>query len=187
MNGTAGKTVGKTAGSPKRWVVMGVSGCGKSEIGQRLADRLGIAYVGGDSDHPPANIAKMAAGKALDDTDRKEWLLCLQARIRNARQRGEGLVLSCSSLKRRYRDLLRGGDPALVFVHLEGDRDLIASRMRNRPGHFMPVTLLDSQFLDLEPLMDDEQGIRLSIAFDPEQIVDQALRQLQQLSKDPEK
>ena len=88
-------------------------------------------------------------------------------------------MLSCSSLKRRYRDLLRGGDPALVFVHLEGDRDLIASRMRNRPGHFMPVTLLDSQFLDLEPLMDDEQGIRLNIAFDPEQIVDQAVRQLQ--------
>ncbi|MFC6521718.1 gluconokinase [Undibacterium arcticum] len=155
----------------------------QSEIGQRLADRLGIAYVEGDNDHPAANIAKMATGTPLDDTDRNEWLLGLQARIRAAQQRGEALVLSCSALKRRYRDLLRAGDPALVFIHLEGDRDLIASRMRQRPGHFMPVTLLDSQFLDLEPLMDDELGIRLNIECGPEQIVDQVL---QRFSKDVE-
>lgn len=166
---------------------MGVSGCGKSEIGRRLADHLGIAYVEGDDDHPAANVAKMAAGTPLDDTDRQEWLLCLQARIRNARQRGEGLVLSCSSLKRRYRDLLRGGDPALVFIHLDGAHGLIASRMRSRPGHFMPVILLESQLLDLEPLMDDELGMRLNIECGPEQIVDQVVQQLEQLGKDVDK
>lgn len=166
---------------------MGVSGCGKSEIGRRLAERLGIACVEGDDDHPAANVAKMAAGTPLGDADRQEWLLCLQARIRNARQRGEGMVLSCSSLKRRYRDLLREGDPALIFIHLDGAHGLIASRMRSRPGHFMPVILLESQFLDLEPLMDDELGMRLDIECEPAQIVDQVMQHLQQFSNDVEK
>ena len=105
-----------------RCVVMGVSGCGKSEIGNRLAQRLGFAYVEGDDDHTASNIAKMAAGIPLDDNDRQAWLLILQSRISVAKERDEGLVLSCSSLKRRYRDLLRLGDPSLVFIHLDGDR-----------------------------------------------------------------
>src|SRR5713101_816943 len=113
---------------PKRWVVMGVSGCGKSEIGRRLALRLGVAYVEGDDDHPAHNVAKMATGIPLDDDDRHAWLLLLRARIAKARDSGEGLVLSCSALKRRYRDLLCGDDPTLIFVHLDGDRQLIASR-----------------------------------------------------------
>lgn len=155
---------------------MGVSGCGKSEVGSRLAARLGIAHFEGDNDHPPANIAKMAAGIPLNDSDRQGWLLLLQARIRAAADAGLGLVVSCSALKRRYRDLLRQGDPDLVFLHLSGDRELIASRMRSRPGHFMPVKLLDSQFADLEPLGADERGVQLSITATPEQLVEQAVR-----------
>ena len=156
---------------PRRWVVMGVSGCGKSEIGQRLAHRLGLAYVEGDDDHPPANVAKMAAGSPLDDADRRDWLLILQSRIRAAQQQGIGLVLSCSSLKRRYRDLLRQGDPALLFVHLDGARALIAERMQARSNHFMPLALLDSQIRDLEPLAADEDGIQLDIRSAPEQLI----------------
>ena len=171
-------------GLPPRWIVMGVSGCGKSEIGSRLARRLGVAYVEGDDDHPPLNIEKMAAGIPLDDSDRQTWLLILQARIAGARQRGLGLVLSCSSLKRRYRDLLRGGDPDLLFVHLVGERDLIKSRMQARPNHFMPPTLLDSQFRDLEPPQEDERAIRLDIRKEPEQLVDEILQQTPAASRD---
>ncbi|MDY7578979.1 gluconokinase [Herbaspirillum sp. RTI4] len=168
----------RTVASTTRWIVMGVSGCGKSEIGQRLGAALGLTYIEGDSDHPAANIAKMAAGTPLNDDDRKDWLLCLQSRIKNAQQNGTGLVLSCSSLKRRYRDLLREGDPALVFIHLEGTRELIASRMISRAGHFMKVSLLDSQFRDLEPLENDERGFRLDIALAPQQLIAQITTQL---------
>lgn len=164
---------------PRRWVVMGVSGCGKSEIGRRLSARLGIAHFEGDNDHPPANIAKMAAGVALADADRHGWLLLLQARIREAAAHGSGLVLSCSALKRRYRDLLRGGDPDLYFVHLDGARQLIAERMQARPGHFMPVSLLDSQLRDLEPLQADERGIRVDIALPPEALIEQIMRRFE--------
>jgi gluconokinase len=170
------QAVKNLAGLPGRWIVMGVSGCGKSEVGSRLAARLGVDHFEGDNDHPAANIAKMAAGIPLDDNDRQGWLLLLQARIRNAAAAGRGLVLSCSALKRRYRDLLRAGDPDLVFVHLHGDRELIASRMRARPGHFMPVKLLDSQFADLEPLGADERGIQLDIKAAPDELVEQAVR-----------
>jgi len=160
---------------PGRWVVMGVSGCGKSEIGQRLAERLGVQHVEGDADHSPANIAKMAAGTPLDDTDREGWLLLLQRRIRHAADQDQGLVLSCSALKRRYRDLLRAGDPDLFFLHLHGERELIAQRMHARSDHFMPVALLDSQFRDLEPLQDDESGLRVDIRHSPQSLVDQAI------------
>ena len=164
---------------PQRWVVMGVSGCGKSEIGSRLAARLGVAHFEGDTDHPPANIAKMAAGIPLDDADRQGWLLLLQTRIRDAASRGAGLVLSCSALKRRYRDILRAGDPELYFAHLDGARELIAKRMQARPDHFMPVSLLDSQLRDLEPLQPDERGIRLDIAQPPRALIEQVIQQFE--------
>ena len=166
------------AGPIKRWVVMGVCGCGKSDVGQRLANRLGVAYVEGDDDHPAANVAKMAAGHPLDDADRQGWLLILQQRIRAAQQRGEGLVLSCSALKRRYRDLLRAGDPALVFVHLDGEPALIAQRLQARGGHFMPPALLESQLRDLEPLQSDEIGTCLDIRRTPAELVDDAIQAL---------
>jgi gluconokinase len=115
----------------------------------------------------------MSAGLPLNDDDRADWLLALQAQISAARARGEGLVVSCSSLKRRYRDLLRQGDPALRFAHLNGPQELISSRMRARVGHYMPPSLLDSQFRDLEPLQPDEAGLTLDIETPPVDLVTQ--------------
>lgn len=165
------------AALPKRWIVMGVSGCGKSEIGRLLGARLGVPYVEGDEHHPPGNIDKMAAGIPLNDADRHGWLLILQQLISAAAASNTGLVLSCSALKRRYRDLLRGGDPELHFIHLDGARELIAQRMQTRANHFMPVALLDSQFRDLEPLQPDEAGMRADIRLAPAALVDQILQQ----------
>lgn len=156
-----------------RWVVMGVSGCGKSTVGQALALANGVPFVEGDQYHPQANVIKMSAGLPLNDDDRAGWLQALQAQISAARDRGEGLVVSCSSLKRRYRDLLRQGDPALRFAHLSGAQALISARMQARVGHYMPPSLLDSQFRDLEPLQPDEAGITLHIDTPPEDLVKQ--------------
>lgn len=156
-----------------RWVVMGVSGCGKSTVGQALAAANGVPFVEGDQFHPEANVAKMSAGVALNDDDRADWLLALQAQISAAEERGAGLVVSCSSLKRRYRDLLRQGDPSLRFAHLSGPKELIAARMGARVDHYMPTSLLDSQFRDLEPLQADEAGITLDIEIPPADLVTQ--------------
>jgi carbohydrate kinase (thermoresistant glucokinase family) len=142
---------------------MGVSGCGKSEVGQRLAQALGVRFLEGDAYHSASNVAKMAAGTPLDDEDRADWLRALQAEIALAREHGEGLVLACSALKRRYRDLLRAADPGLRFAHLSGPRELIAERMQARTAHYMPASLLDSQLRDLEPLQPDESGLLLDI------------------------
>lgn len=161
--------------STQRWVVMGVSGCGKSEVGRQLAARLGVEFVEGDAYHSAANVAKMAAGIPLTDDDRAEWLHTLQAHIASARAAGVGMVLACSALKRRYRDLLRVGDPDLRFVHLDGERALIAQRMQARTAHFMPTSLLDSQLRDLEPLQEDEHGMRLDIVKPPEALAQEIL------------
>ena len=161
-----------------RWVVMGVSGAGKSEIGARLATELGVPFLEGDSFHSAENVAKMSAGIPLNDEDRAGWLQALRGEISAARERGEGLVLSCSSLKRRYRDLLRSGDPELRFVHLHGGRDILEQRMRTRPGHYMPASLLDSQLRDLEPLQADEAGVRLDLTQSPQQLVSTILQSL---------
>ena len=162
--------------TPIRWVVMGVCGCGKSEIGRRLATALHTEFLEGDAFHSAANVAKMAAGTPLDDSDRADWLGRLQAQIAAAQQRGAGLVLSCSALKRRYRDLLRQADPALRFAHLHGERALIEQRMRERTAHYMPTSLLDSQLRDLEPLAPDEAGVALDINAAPASIIDQILQ-----------
>lgn len=154
---------------------MGVSGCGKSEIGQRLAAALDLPFLEGDSFHSAANVAKMAAGIPLTDDDRAGWLHTLQEQIRQATAQGRGLVLSCSALKRRYRDLLRAGNPALRFAHLSGPRSVIAERMAARVGHYMPPSLLDSQLRDLEPLQPDEAGVRLDLSQSPQQLVDAIL------------
>ena len=158
-----------------RWVVMGVSGCGKSTVGRHLADAHGDVYVEGDAFHPPANVAKMVAGQPLGDEDRVEWLRALKEQIGSACERGVGLVLSCSALKRSYRDLLREADPALRFAHLDGPRELIAERLSARKDHYMPPLLLDSQLAVLEPLGADEQGIVLDIRQAPAQLVQQIL------------
>jgi carbohydrate kinase (thermoresistant glucokinase family) len=165
----------KSDNGSQRWVAMGVCGCGKSEIGRRLAYQLGVDFFEGDDDHSASNVAKMAKGIPLDDADRNEWLLGLQSRIAKAREDGRGLVMSCSALKRSYRDILRGGDPSLKFAHLDGDRILIESRMRARTGHFMQVALLDSQFNTLEPLLREETGIVLDIRKNQEELVNEII------------
>jgi gluconokinase len=157
--------------SKDRWVVMGVSGCGKSTIGAALAASLTLPFLEGDQFHPAGNVAKMSAGIPLDDDDRVGWLQALAAEIGQARERGAGLVLSCSALKRRYRDVLRQADPGLRFVHLQGPAVLIAERMAQRTDHYMPPSLLDSQLRDLEPLQDDEAGMRLDITLPPAVLV----------------
>ena len=161
-----------TPSGPLRWVVMGVSGSGKSTVGTALANHFAIPFLEGDAYHPADNVSKMTAGIPLDDEDRAGWLDALAGEIGMARSQGRGLVLSCSALKRRYRDLLRVADPALRFVHLAGPRELIAERRHGRPGHYMPPSLLDSQLSILEPLQADEAGLTLDITLAPTVLVD---------------
>lgn len=161
--------------STMRWVVMGVSGCGKSTVGRALAAARGAAFVEGDAFHSPENVAKMSAGQPLGDADRADWLRALKAQIGSARERGVALVVSCSALRRRYRDLLREADPALRFAHLHGPRELIAERLSARKDHYMPPLLLDSQMAALEPLEPDEQGICVDIGHTPAQLVREIL------------
>lgn len=163
-----------------RVVVMGVSGCGKSTVGRALALALDVAYVEGDEWHPPRNIALMRAGTPLTDADRHDWLEMLAGRLAAAYAAGQGAVLTCSALKRRYREQLRAGAPDLRLVYLHGARELLAERMADRPDHYMPPSLLQSQLDTLEPPGDDEQPIALDVAQAPAQLVSQALAQLNQ-------
>jgi gluconokinase len=137
-------------------VAMGVSGSGKSTVGAALAQRLRVPFADADDFHPPANIAKMTAGHALDDDDRHPWLEAIGEWL--VAHRESGGVMSCSALKRRYRDQLRHHVPAVEFLHLHGSPEVIARRQASRPGHFMPASLLASQFATLEPLAPDERG-----------------------------
>ncbi|MFE9094738.1 gluconokinase [Streptomyces sp. NPDC007264] len=159
--------------TPHVVVVMGVAGTGKTTIGPLLAARLGVPYAEGDDFHPPANVAKMAAGTPLGDEDRRPWLDAIGAWAHG--RAGLGGVVSCSALKRSYRDRLRAAAPDLVFVHLAGDRPLIEDRMAHRRGHFMPTALLDSQFATLQPLERDEAGVVVDVSGTPEEIASRAL------------
>jgi gluconokinase len=132
------------------YVVMGVAGSGKSLIGAALARALGIEFVEGDEFHSAENVERMSRGVPLTDDDRARWLRSLAARIREAKDAGTGLVISCSALKRSYRDILRAEASDLHYVFLKGERALIAERLAGRRGHFMPLSLLDSQFATLE-------------------------------------
>ncbi|MFF4426185.1 gluconokinase [Streptomyces sp. NPDC001549] len=161
-------------------VVMGVAGTGKTTVGQLLAEALGIPYAEGDAFHPAANVAKMSAGIPLDDADRWPWLDAIGEWIRNRAGLRSG-VIAASCLKRVYRDRLRAAAPGAVFVHLSGERPLIEKRMAERKGHFMPTTLLDSQFAALEPLQDDELGVVVDVSGSPEDITERALAALRQL------
>ncbi|WP_411120765.1 gluconokinase [Streptomyces sp. x-19] len=163
-------------GSADVIVVMGVAGTGKTTIGPLVADALGVPYAEGDDFHPPANIAKMSAGVPLDDADRGPWLDAIGAWAHG--RAGHGGVVSCSALKRAYRDRLRAAAPGVVFLHLAGDRALIEARMAERKGHFMPTALLDSQFATLEPLGPDEAGVAVDVSGTPEQIADRAVTAL---------
>jgi len=152
-------------------VVMGVSASGKSTVGRLLAQVRGATYLDGDDFHPPENVARMAAGQALTDADRQGWLAALSARLAQAAATGEGVVLSCSALKRRYRDLLRRGAPGLKLVYLHGSRELLAARIASRTDHYMPPSLLDSQLATLEAPQPDEAALAFDVALSPQQIV----------------
>jgi carbohydrate kinase (thermoresistant glucokinase family) len=156
-------------------VVMGVSACGKSTVGRALAQARAATYLDGDDFHPPENVARMAAGQPLTDDDRQGWLLALSHRLAQARAAGEGVVLSCSALKRRYRDLLRQGAPDLVLVFLHGSRELLSGRIAARTGHYMPASLLDSQLATLEAPQADENALAFDVRLTPQQIVDHIL------------
>ncbi|TVU90594.1 gluconokinase [Vreelandella titanicae] len=157
----------------QRILVMGVSGCGKSHVGQQLADTLGSTFIDGDDYHSPANVAKMASGTPLNDDDRSEWLDTLAALFAEYRARGESLVIACSGLKKRYRDRLRQGDPALQILYLAGSRELLLERLETRAGHFFKGdTMLASQLADLEP-PSEEEAFNASIALSPQEIVTQ--------------
>ncbi|KQI69261.1 hypothetical protein AN189_06825 [Loktanella sp. 3ANDIMAR09] len=147
-------------------IVMGVSGCGKSLIGEMLADEIGLPFLDGDDLHPPANIAKMSDGKPLNDADRAPWLDAV----------GEALaacdrVIACSALKRIYRDRIRAAAGTVCFVHLAGDRAVLLDRVSSRPGHFMPADLLDSQCEALEPPGSDERAVTVDIDATPDQVL----------------
>lgn len=157
-------------------VVMGVSGSGKTTVGALLAERLGVPYAEADDFHSPANVARMAAGHPLDDADRAPWLDAIAGWI--TARHGSGGVISCSALRRRYRDRLRSDAPDLFFLHLDGPSELIAARLAARTGHFMPPGLLRSQFEALEPLEPDEAGAVVPLDGDPEQITERALAAL---------
>ncbi|ARG64950.1 gluconokinase [Mycobacterium kansasii] len=150
-------------------VVMGVSGSGKSTVGAALARRLGVAFLDADTLHPPANIAKMAAGQPLDDQDRYPWLRRVGEWLAAHR---DGGVASCSALKRSYRDQLRAHCPQLRFLHLSGSADVIGRRLANRAGHFMPTGLLRSQLDTLEPLAGDEPGVVADLSQDVDAIIE---------------
>lgn len=159
-------------------VVMGVSGSGKSTIAARLAAELGWEYQEGDVLHPPANVEKMKGGTALTDADRLPWLRRIAERIDDWRAHGRSGVVTCSALKRSYRDVIVGGRPDVVVVYLEGSPELIRQRLAQRRGHFMPPALLDSQFAVLEEPAADEHAIVADIAGTPEEIVNTIAAQL---------
>jgi gluconokinase len=157
-------------------VVMGVSGSGKSTVAALVAERLGWDLAEGDDLHPDENVAKMAAGQPLDDDDRAPWLDTVSSWIVEHAMQGVPGVITCSALKRKYRDVLR--EHNVVFVYLQGTSDLIGGRMAERSGHFMPTTLLDSQVATLEPPQADERHVVVDATRTPEEEADDVLRLL---------
>ncbi len=163
-------------------VVMGVSGCGKSTVAQRLSERLGWPFMEGDSLHPEANVAKMAAGRPLDDEDRWPWLDRVADWVEDRLIAGEDGIITCSALKRSYRDVIAQGHTGVadgvVFVHLVGQRRTLEERMRGRTGHFMPANMLTSQLETLEPPAEDEEAVEVAIELAPEEIVGRVVTEL---------
>jgi gluconokinase len=152
-------------------VVMGVSGSGKSTVGAALAQRLRVPFADADDFHPAANIAKMTSGLPLTDEDRSPWLEVIGDWL--AGRCADGGVMSCSALKRRYRDQLRRHCPDVEFLHLSGTPEVIGRRQASRPGHFMPASLLVSQFQTLEPLDPDERGVTINVDQPIDTIIDE--------------
>jgi gluconokinase len=163
---------------PCALVVMGVSGSGKSTIGEKLAERIGWRYEDGDRFHPASNVAKMSAGQPLTDEDRWPWLRAIADEIDRVCKAGTRAVIACSALKHAYRDILVHGRSDVRIVFLSGTQALIAGRLARRKGHFMPPGLLDSQFRTLEPPDASEHPVTVSIEASVETIVEDIVRQL---------
>jgi gluconokinase len=157
---------------------MGVSGSGKTTIGEKLAARIGWRYEDADTFHPKSNVAKMSAGQPLTDEDRWPWLRAIADEIDRASKAGERVVIGCSALRRVYRDMLVHGRDDIRLIYLDGTQALIADRLGQRKGHFMPPGLLTSQFKTLEPPTPDERAVTVSINAPTETIVDDILSQL---------
>ncbi len=159
-------------------VLMGVTGAGKTTVGELLAARLGARFAEGDAYHPPANVAKMRGGTPLQDADRWPWLEAIRADMARWLAEGETAVLACSALKRAYRDVLRRAGPGVRFVHLAGEAELIAARLGGRRGHYMPAALLPSQLATLEDPAGEPDVLRIGIEGSPEAIVERILAAL---------
>jgi gluconokinase len=163
---------------PAAIIVMGVSGSGKSTIGALLAERLGWPFADADGFHPAANVAKMAAGQPLTDADRWPWLDAIAAHIGASRTAGQPVVVACSALRRAYRERLRAGHGDLIFLHLSGAPAVIAERQAARQGHFMPPSLMASQFATLEDPAAEADAVIVSVSASPHEVVAAALEQL---------
>ncbi|MFA1550619.1 gluconokinase [Actinomadura chokoriensis] len=163
---------------PEVIVIAGVSGSGKTTVGELLAERLGWDYAEADAFHSEANVAKMRSGRPLTDADRLPWLRAIAAWIDGRLATGRPGVVTCSALKRKYRDLISGGRPEVAMVLLDGDRDTIAARMKARKGHFFTEALLDTQFADLELPGPDEDVVLAPITGTPEETVTHIVKAL---------
>ena len=168
----------ETRDKPAVVIVMGVASSGKTSLGERLAARLGWLFRDADSFHPPENIAKMAGGTPLDDEDRKPWLAAIAAWIDELRSKGEHGIVTCSALKRRYREVIIGSRPDVALVYLRGSRELIGGRMAARQHHFMPPALLDSQFAALEEPGPEEKPLVVSVELTKDAIETEVLERL---------
>ncbi len=165
-------------GGTKAFIVMGVSGCGKTEIGSRLAHRIGVEFLDGDTFHPPENVSKMHRGIPLTDEDRWPWLQHLHQEIVARLRLGKSLVLGCSALKQSYRQILKADLPNVFFVFLDIDRETVWKRLSGRTGHFFPKELMDSQF---EALEEPENAIKIDARPDVETIVSHILIEIDKL------
>ncbi len=165
--------------APRALIVMGVSGSGKTTIGEMLAARIGWRYEDADTFHPAGNVAKMSAGQPLTDEDRWPWLRAIADEIDRMSDAGERMVIGCSALRRAYRDVLVHGRDDVRIVYLQGSQALIADRLGHRKGHFMPPGLLTSQFGTLEPPTPEERAVTVSIDAPAETIVNDILGKLE--------
>lgn len=172
-----------TAGERRCVVVMGVSGVGKTAVARGVAERLDLPWIDSDDLHPPKNVAKMARGTPLDDADRQPWLEAVGTWLRERSNAGSGGVVACSALTRNYRDVLRRSAVGVVFVHLTAEPVVIAHRIAQRIGHFMPASLLKSQLALLEPLGPDEIGAPVDAGQDLTEVVDAAVRLLRDVGR----
>ncbi|MEU2252452.1 gluconokinase [Nocardia xishanensis] len=165
---------------------MGVSGTGKTTIARLLATRLGIPFADADDFHPPANVAKMSSGAPLDDSDRGPWLTAVGRWLHDRCTAGTGAVVACSALKRRYRDILHASAPSVFFLLLTASREQLIERMTHRHGHYMPLSLLDSQLAALEPLQPTERGATLSAHRAPDNVAETAAALVREATGTPQ-